>query len=360
VLLLAEKCEDPELLANHLTEKGFEVEVVEVQNNPQWLAQLIASPPGAVVLDYQPATEKGWELIRLLKQDAVSSDIPVIFYSLSQGQHLGDILEMDYLTKPINSSDLAKALDRIGIRAGDGRRRVLVVDDDPNILKMHVRMLESHLEGIQTYQASNGKEALVVLEKQAVDLILLDLMMPEMDGFEVIEVIRENEQLRSVPVIVLTAQILTSHDMERLQNGVATVLGKGLFQAEEVLTHIEQALSHHKNLGNEAARITRQAMGIIHERYQGELTRPYLASELSVSERHLTRCFQHELGISPISYLNRYRIQRAKALLDQGISNITEVAFAVGFSSSNYFGRVFKDEIGRTPREYLKNGTLES
>ena len=101
-------------------------------------------------------------------------------------------------------------------------------------------------------------------------------------------------------------------------------------------------------------------MGIIHEQYQSEITRPFLASELAVSERHLTRCFQQELGISPISYLNRYRIQRAKDLLDHGNSNITEIAFAVGFSSSNYFGRVFKDEIGKSPSEYLQNGTLEN
>ena len=352
VLLLSENEAGSQLIADHLAQKGFEVDVIGVDDNPQWFSQIVASPPGAVVLDYQPATEKGWELIRLLKQNANTLETPVIFYSLSSEQTLGDILEMDYLTKPISSNELTKALERIGLQANNDHKRVLIVDDDPNILDMHVRMLDGQFDSVQIYRASNGLDALEILKKNGVDLILLDLMMPEMDGFEVLEELRNNPLMRSVPVIVLTAQILTAQDMARLQQGVATVLRKGLFETEEVLSHIEKALSHHKYLGTEAARITRQAMGYIHERYQEKITRRQLANVLSVNERHLTRCFQQELGVSPISYLNRYRITQAKQILDQGNANITRVAFSVGFSSSNYFGRVFRDEVGLTPSEY--------
>ena len=79
-----------------------------------------------------------------------------------------------------------------------------------------------------------------------------------------------------------------------------------------------------------------------------------VAAHIGMSERHLTRCFHHEVGLTPISYLNRFRVRQAKYLLDAGCNSITEVAMEVGFSSSGYFTRVFKEEVGIAPREYLQ------
>jgi CheY-like chemotaxis protein len=136
---------------------------------------------------------------------------------------------------------------------------ILVVDDDPNVLDMHVRMLESRVNS-RILKARNGRQALEIFAQECPDLVLLDLMMPEMDGFEVLREMRAQEGTRNISVIVLSAQILTSHDMLRLQEGVAAVLGKGLFGVDEVLAQVETALTHSKRLGSQASRIVRQAM----------------------------------------------------------------------------------------------------
>ena len=353
VLLLIESSSDRTHLQQHLSQKGFVVEVMDVSGEQDWLSQVVSRPPGAVVLDFQPATERGWELMQIIKQNPETRDIPVVFYNLSAERSNGAILEMDYMTKPVGSAELSLALERLGLKSNAVRQTILVVDDDPNVLDMHVRILES-LVNCHIIKASNGKKALEIMQFQHLSLVLLDLMMPEMDGFEVLRIMREQETTRSVPVIVLSAQILTASDMLRLQEGVAAVLGKGLFSMNEVLNQVEAALSHSKRLGSQASRTVRMAMAYIHEHYAESITRSELAGYLSVSDRYLTRCFHQELAITPVTYLNRYRIRKARELIEKRIYSITEVAQMVGFSDSNYFGRVFREEVGVSPSAYPK------
>jgi AraC-like DNA-binding protein len=135
---------------------------------------------------------------------------------------------------------------------------------------------------------------------------------------------------------------------------VAAVLEKGLFSADETLAHIGQTLARNRRLGSETQRMVRKAMAYIHERYAEPLARETVASYVGVSARHLTRCFQQEVGIPPIAYLNRYRVKKAKQLLEVGDKNVTEVAAAVGFSSSNYFADAFRREVGLSPRDYQR------
>jgi CheY-like chemotaxis protein/anti-sigma regulatory factor (Ser/Thr protein kinase) len=353
VLVLVESSSDRQHLQQHLRQKGFEVEVMDVSQQPDWLSQVIAQPPGAVVLDFQPATERGWELMQLIKQNPETRDVPVVFYSLPAEHSNGSMLEMDYLSKPVGSAELLQALERLGLKGDDKHQTILVVDDDQSVLDMHVRMLES-LVNCRILKANNGKKALEIMQSERLSLVLLDLMMPEVDGFEVLRIMRERDTTRSVPVIVLSAQILTSSDMLRLQEGVAAVLGKGLFRLDEVLNQVEAALSHSKRLGSQASRTVRQAMAFIHEHYAEPISRTKLAGYLAVSDRYLTRCFHQEMGITPVTYLNRYRIRKARELLEKRTFTITEVAQMVGFSDSNYFGRVFREEVGVSPSAYPK------
>jgi YesN/AraC family two-component response regulator len=296
--------------------------------------------------------------MQLLKQNPETRDIPVLFYNLSPELTQGSMLTMDYLAKPIGSAELSQALKRMGLKSEDKRSAILVVDDDPNVLDMHVRMLENQVScGI--LRARNGKQALEIMQQQRPDLVLLDLMMPEMDGFELLQMMREQDATRNIPVIVLSAQILTAHDMTRLQEGVAVVLGKGLFSIEEVLTQVEAALSHSKRLGGQTSHTVRQAMAFIHEHYDEPISRADMARHVSITERYLTHCFRQEMNITPMAYINRYRVKRAKMLLEHGNLNITEVALAVGFSDGSYFNRVFREEVGLTPGAYQRGERLD-
>jgi YesN/AraC family two-component response regulator len=249
-------------------------------------------------------------------------------------------------------------MERQGISSafGDKSRTILIVDDDLQILSLQERIIGTHLKNCNVVKARNGREALAIMDEIQPDLVLLDLMMPEMDGFSVLEAMRDREQMRNIniPVIVLTAQILTAGDMARLQRGVMAVLSKGLYNPEEVFLQIESALSRSKHLGNDAQRITRQAMAYIHEHYAEPLTREQISHQVGLSERHLNRCFHEEAGMSIMTYLNRYRVRQAKIFLERGDRSVEEVAIAVGFSGSSYFGRVFRQEIGISPGAYQR------
>ena len=354
VLLLTECASAAARLQEHLTRQGFEVNAVSIDTAPDWLSRVLASPPGALVLDFQPASARGWELIEMLKGHPATQDIPVLFYSLFQEQGSGSVLALDYLVKPMRTEALAHALRRHGLGNGkcEKQRTILVVDDDPTILEMHTRIVQTHLPECRVLRATNGRIALDLMQREPPALVLLDLMMPELDGMGVLEAMQEDERTRGIPVVVLTAQRLTQEDMARLNRCVATVLEKGLFTAQETLQQIEDALARNKKLGSDAQRTARKVQAYIHENYAESVSREMMADYVGVSARHLTRCFRQEVGISPIAYLNRYRIKQAKHLLDVRDKNITHVAHAVGFSDSSYFVKVFRREVGLSPRDY--------
>ncbi|MBN1312979.1 MAG: substrate-binding domain-containing protein [Anaerolineae bacterium] len=354
VLVLTSQSGNGERLRDHLVQRGFEVSMVQIGESEDWLLPLMKTPPGAVVLDMGIAPTQGWDVLRLLKEHPATRAVPLVFYSLGEGQ--GAMLELDYLTKPVGIADLGRALEyqKMSSEEGKTEKVFLIVDDDPATLELHMRIVQSRLGEHQILKAHNGREALEVMQEQRPDLVLLDLMMPELDGFGVLEAMREKEGLRDIPVIVLTGQILTEKEMARLNRGVATVLGKGLFSVEETLNHIDAALARKHKLGSEARRLVRQAMAYLHEHYADSISREDLAHHLGMSSDYLTYCFRREVDMTPIAYLNRYRVNQAKILLTESDKNITEIAMAVGFSDSSYFSRVFRRQVGISPDAYRR------
>jgi signal transduction histidine kinase/DNA-binding LacI/PurR family transcriptional regulator/AraC-like DNA-binding protein len=351
VMVLSEGVDTTEQLCGYLRERGFDIQVCRVDQDPEWLSSVIASRPAALILGERLAVREGWAIIGMLKRQPTTENILVLAYSLDIDHDQGELLELNYLHKPLHPEQLAKELARYcGI--GDNQQTVLVVDDDPGILDIHCRLVER--VGCRTITARNGREALAVLEHTRPDLILLDLMMPEMDGFAVLDVLREREATRDIPVIILTARMLTEADLERCNRGVAAILGKGLFNTAETLNHIEAALTRQHTLGRATQRYVRQAMGCIHTRYAESLTREDIANHVGLSPDYLTDCFRQELGITPITYLRRYRIHQACELLKNTHLTITQVAAAVGFLESAHFSRTFQREVGMTPRAYRR------
>jgi transcriptional regulator GlxA family with amidase domain len=179
-------------------------------------------------------------------------------------------------------------------------------------------------------------------------------MTPDVDGFGMLEAIQLDEGLRNVPVVVLTAQMLAQREIAHLSHAIAAILIQELFTVEETLSHIKQALCGNKKLHRATRRMVHEVMVYIHEHYAEPLTRDTLAHFAAVSSRHLTRCFAAEVGISPIAYLNRYRMREAKCLLRRGEASIVEIARAVGFSNNAYFDVVFRREVGLAPSDYRR------
>jgi signal transduction histidine kinase/CheY-like chemotaxis protein len=354
VLLLVKDEAGGEVLKDHLMQQGFEVQAHRVDEAADWMAWLLAGPPEAVVLDLGLASERGWEILKVLKENPATRDIPVLFYTVTSDGAGGSALEMDYLTKPVGTAELAETLMYRGLLGEGEGRKILVVDDEPGVLDLHARIVEAQSPCNTVLRARNGREALEVVQQERPDLVLLDLMMPEMDGFEFLETMREDEVSRAIPVVVLTGQALTEADMARLNRGVASVLGKGLFSVEETLAHVEAALTHRQQLGAEAQRLVRACLAYIHAHFAEPISLSDLAFHVGLGERHLGRCFRQEMGVTPFVYLNRYRIRQAQTLLEAGDQTVTEVAREVGFSDSSYFTRVFRREVGISPSAYRR------
>ena len=360
VLVVAPRGSDGAYLQQQLTRQGFEAQVVGIEETPNWKAVLLESPPGAIVFDSR-TSELGWDVAAALKEDPATQDIPVLLCAIQPDSDGGAMLALDALAKPVRPEGLAQALQRYGLAANEGQgKTILLVDDDPHILEMHGRLVHNALPQCRVMQAANGRIALEKMQGLSPALVLLDLMMPELDGFGVLQAMQADERLRRVPVIVLTAQTLTQRDMARLNQGVVAVLGKGLFRVEETLKHIEAALAVNRRLGSEAQRTVRKTMAHIHEHYAEPLGRNDLATLAAVSGRHLDRCFAEEMGISPLTYLQRYRIAQAKRLLETSEQTVTEIALAVGFSSSSYFAEMFRRETGMPAGEYRRRSRLPS
>jgi signal transduction histidine kinase/DNA-binding response OmpR family regulator/ABC-type sugar transport system substrate-binding protein len=358
VLLLVKDAGAGDLLKDHLSRQGFAVQMHQVGERADWLTWLLAGPPEAVVLDLGLASESGWEVLRVLKGNPATQDVPVLFYTVADAEDRGSVLEIGYLTKPVGTSELAEALMSRGLLDGagpeDAGKKILVVDDEPEVLEMHARIVEAQLPDAHVLRARHGREALNVIHSQQLDLVILDLMMPELDGFGVLEAMREDGISRDTPVIVLTGQVLTEEDMARLNRGVSSVLGKGLFTVDETLQHVEATLAHRRSLGAETQRVVRKALAYMHEHYAEPVSRGEVAAYVGLSQGHLTRSFREEMGVTPVSYLNRYRVRQAKALLEAGEMSIAEVALEVGFSDSQYFARVFRREAGTSPSAYRR------
>ena len=354
-LLVAKHSSVGKELHDHLADHGYQVIRLEVDEESfDWISPLLDAGPGAVVLDASLPPRFGWEIIRALKENPFVQDVPVLFFSLQKKR--GSMLELDYLLKPVDSSELIGVLVRQGldVNSSSERKTILLVDDETAVLEMHARFIQDQFPSCCVLSAPTGREALETIRQRLPDLILLDLMMPELDGFEVLKAMRTDKRTRNIPVVVLTGQALSEEDMVRLNQGVAAVLQKGVFSIQETMAHVESVLARAPRLRSEMQRIVRKAMAYMHKHYAEPFSRPDMARQLGLSERYLTRCFHKEMNVTPVEYLNRYRLKQAKLMLGMG-ANVTETALAVGFSSVSYFTRLFEKEVGVSPGAYRQN-----
>ncbi len=196
--------------------------------------------PYAITLDVMMPHKDGWEVIRDLKDNPETSDIPVIICSIVSEQERGISLgAADYLVKPIMEEDLVTALDRLD---GDsGSHKVLVVDDHASDRHLLRRMIESQ-DGYEVVEAAGGEEAIALIEEVRPHIIILDLMMPKVDGFAVLEAIKAKEATRSIPVVVVTAKELSEEEHQLLNHRVETLVHKGVLDQEELLEDVAAAL----------------------------------------------------------------------------------------------------------------------
>jgi signal transduction histidine kinase/DNA-binding response OmpR family regulator len=221
-----------DLMKSFLGKEGYHV--VVAPGGEEGIAEARKIHPDVITLDVAMPRMDGWTVLGALKADPALADIPVIMLTMVDNKSMGYALgASDYMTKPLNRERLAAVLSKYSKLRG--RHPVLVVEDDPDTRTILKTALEK--DGWSVDEAENGLVALELARTAVPSLVLLDLMMPEMDGFTFLEEFRRIADARSIPVIVLTAKDLTADDRRRLNGYVERIVQKGS-NSESLLSQV--------------------------------------------------------------------------------------------------------------------------
>ena len=243
-LIIDDEATSREILRQILLREGFEVVTAESGRQGIEIAREIR--PAVITLDVLMPGLDGWSTLQQLKHDRELQDIPVIMVTIVDEENRAYALgAAAYLTKPINRECLLKAL--AACRPRHASSRVLVVEDDPHTRGWLTRILRE--DGWEVAEAENGRVALNRLPLVKPDVILLDLMMPEMDGFEFVDEVRRKEETRHLPLIVLTAADVDEEAQRRLSGGIRRILRKRLGDRDEVLATLRDVIADCLRLG---------------------------------------------------------------------------------------------------------------
>jgi hypothetical protein len=240
VLVIDDERAARELVGEELIDRGYRVFYAASGHEGLRLARELR--PDAITLDIIMPGLDGWAVLRELKADPHLRAIPVILITVLGDREMGYALgAVDYLVKPIDPDALVRTLERY--RGGDGQAEILVVDDDAAVRELLRRGLAR--AGWRVSEAADGRECLGSLARSRPAAVLLDLMMPGLDGFEVLEAMRRADASRDVPVVILTAKDLSREELAWLQQHTERVIQKGALRTGELVAIVHDMIARH-------------------------------------------------------------------------------------------------------------------
>lgn len=350
VVWFVSRCEDcPEAVSRFSQRQRLRLQQLHPQAS--WEALLTAGLPAAVIWDMLETNPEDWQLMRRLHNHPQLHQIPFVLYQQESAAEAAGLTSL--VVKPASTQALWAAIQPAVPEGEHGS--VLIVDDDPRARGLAQEAVKLGLPGFAVRTAVHGAEGLAAMLQDPPDLVILDLMMPEMDGFEVLERMRAEEYTRQTPVVILSSRQLSLADVKRLERYSAlTLRSKDVFTQQEIAASVHQALFGAEALPAHTSALIKQAVAYLHQNYSRALSRTEIADELGMSEDYFSRAFSQELGISPWEYLNRYRMAQAKRLLQTTTHSVQVIARRVGIPDPAYFSRVFRRVVGESPSAYRK------
>jgi CheY-like chemotaxis protein len=238
VLIIDDNATARDALQKILKHKEFRVETAATGEEGLHLARQLR--PVVIMLDAIMPGMDGPAVLSALKAEPELADIPVVLFT-GMGDGRREAFQLgasDYVVKPVDPDHLTAILHRYCASAD---RRALVIDDDADLRQRLRDLLEK--AGWEVDEAADGREALARLANQSPNVILLDLIMPEMDGFAFLAELQQREEVRSVPIVVLTAKDLTTADRQRLSGPIEKILQKGSFSHDQLLAEVGAAMA---------------------------------------------------------------------------------------------------------------------
>lgn len=316
---------------------------------------LSSTSPVAIAWDLSQSKPGDWNIIRRLRSHSKFSLVPVLIYgsdsNLTSVESKPGIT--GFVTKSTNSQTLLDALSALCPSAPASS--VLIVDDDPEVRKSHFELVKQNFPNWSIQSADSGEEALALMKSNTPGLVLLDLVMPGLSGADVLDQMRVDPQLRSVPVIILSSKLLSLDDVKRIEHHTHVMLQtKGIWSEAETISALNRSLFGADTLPPHTSALVKRAIACLHQNYSRPLSRWEIAEEIGVSEDYLSKVFNRELEISPWDYLLRYRVLQSQELLRKTSRPISMIAHMVGFKDQSYFTRVFSKMTNLTPQAYRK------
>ncbi|WP_333655599.1 response regulator [Dissulfurispira sp.] len=237
ILVVEDDPSTSELLTLYLAQGGYRV--AHAYNGDTAIGRIKELKPFAVLLDVMLPGKDGWEILQEMKSDPEMKDIPVIISSVIDNRELGFTLgASDYLVKPVDRITLLRKLEELSFTTKKGRRpvNILCIDDHDDVLELLTSILEP--SGYNVITANSGRQGIEKAVAYRPDLVILDLMMPEVDGFEVAQILKNNPTTMDIPILILTAKDLTVDDRLRLAGKIEDCIQKSHFTKEDLLMHI--------------------------------------------------------------------------------------------------------------------------
>jgi CheY-like chemotaxis protein len=246
VLVVEDDIHIATVLRTYLEADGYRVDIAD--NGADAIQQARAMAPFAITLDISLPKLDGWSVLNALKHEPATADIPVVIVSIVDNRDFGLVLgAVDYLVKPIDHERLRAVLQGLdGLRpSGEpGGGTVLVVDDDPALRDILGSLLSE--DGWRVATAGDGEAALAAVEHERPTAMVLDLMMPRVDGFQVLQTLRERPATRDLPIIIVTAKELTEEDRQRLARSAERVILKQALRIDDLRDEIRELLKVHR------------------------------------------------------------------------------------------------------------------
>ena len=236
-LVIEDALQAGELLRMYIESAGYRVEIARNGADAVDMAKRLR--PNVITLDLVLPVKDGWQVLKELKRHPLCKHIPVIIVSIVDEKNLGFSLgAVDYFVKPVNREDLIQALDRVHIlpRSEKQKPSILVIDDDRAATDLIQVILES--EGYQVFKAFQGKEGLEIAARERPDLIILDLIMPEISGFTIAYQLKQIPATRTIPIIILTSMDIDTDTQEQLGTYVSGLMSKSAFTKKDLLREI--------------------------------------------------------------------------------------------------------------------------
>ena len=343
--LISNAARPPQEIVDFAQQRGLVLQLVQLADDFERLLE--KGFPAVIAYDMRAAISSDWALIRRLHNHPQLSQTPFMLFQDETG---GDGVT-SLVVKPATSPALWEAIRPAMPEKTAGW--VLIVDDDSRARQVASEAIRKGMPAYAVRTARDGDEGLVAMFEEPPDLVILDLMMPKMDGFEVLDRMRADERTRQIPVVILSSRQLSLNDIKRLERHPGVGLqSKGILSEAEMIAALNRSLVGADVLPPETSALAKRTISFLHQNYARPLARWKIAESIGVNEDYLSRVFKRELGITPWEYLNRYRVFRAKELLEATSDSVGKVARKVGFSDAAYFSRVFRQVVGISPSKF--------